>query len=141
MALTPRFEEALVFAARLHGGDVRKGTTIPYVSHVLGVASLALEHGANEDEAIGALLHDTVEDAKGDSESVRTEIRRRFGAAGPRHRRRLHRRADQAEASVPGTQGTLHCPSPRGLSVSPPGLGLRRALQCPRHSQRLPGHW
>ena len=81
MALTPRFEDALVFAARLHGGDVRKGTTIPYVSHVLGVASIALEHGANEDEAIGALLHDTVEDAKGDSESVRTEIRRRFGAA------------------------------------------------------------
>ncbi len=81
MALTPRFEDALVFAARLHGGDVRKGTTIPYVSHVLGVASLALEHGANEDEAIGALLHDTVEDAKGDAESVRTEIRRRFGTA------------------------------------------------------------
>jgi GTP pyrophosphokinase len=81
MALTPRFEDALVFAARLHGGDVRKGTTIPYVSHVLGVASLALEHGANEDEAIGALLHDTVEDAKGDSESVRTEIGRRFGTA------------------------------------------------------------
>jgi GTP pyrophosphokinase len=45
------------------------------------VASLALEHGANEDEAIGALLHDTVEDAKGDAESVRTEIRRRFGTA------------------------------------------------------------
>ena len=81
MALTPRFEDALVFAARLHGGDVRKGTTIPYVSHVLGVASLALEHGANEDEAIAALLHDTVEDAKGDAESVRTEIRRRFGTA------------------------------------------------------------
>jgi (p)ppGpp synthase/HD superfamily hydrolase len=81
MALTPRFEDALVFAARLHGGDVRKGTTIPYVSHVLGVASIALEHGADEDEAIGALLHDTVEDAKGDSESVRTEIRRRFGTA------------------------------------------------------------
>ena len=71
MALTPRFEDALVFAARLHGGDVRKGTTIPYVSHVLGVASLALEHGANEDEANGALLHDTVEDAKG-NHSVRT---------------------------------------------------------------------
>ena len=81
MALTPRFEDALVFAARLHGGDVRKGTTIPYVSHILGVASIALEHGANEDEAIGALLHDTVEDAKGDPESVRTEIRRRFGTA------------------------------------------------------------
>jgi (p)ppGpp synthase/HD superfamily hydrolase len=81
MALTPRFEDALVFAARLHGGDTRKGTNIPYVSHVLGVAAIALEHGANEDEAIGALLHDTVEDTKGDPESVRVEIRRRFGPA------------------------------------------------------------
>ena len=81
MALTTRFEDALVFAVRLHSGDTRKGTTIPYVSHVLGVASLALAHGANEDEAIAALLHDTVEDAKEDSESVRVEIRRRFGGA------------------------------------------------------------
>ena len=81
MALTPRFEDALVFAARMHGGDTRKGTNIPYVSHVLGVAAIALEHGANEDEAIGALLHDTIEDAKGDPESVRVEIRRRFGPA------------------------------------------------------------
>lgn len=81
MALTPRFEDALVFAARLHGGDTRKGTTIPYVSHVLGVAAIALEQGANEDEAIAALLHDTVEDAKRDPESIRMEIRRRFGSA------------------------------------------------------------
>lgn len=81
MTLTPRFEDALVFAARLHGGDTRKGTTIPYISHVLGVAAIALEHGANENEAIAALLHDTVEDAKQNPESIRTEIRRRFGSA------------------------------------------------------------
>lgn len=79
MALSSRFEDALVFAARLHAGQVRKGTTIPYVSHVLGVASLALEHGAGEDEAIAALLHDSVEDAKGDPEIIRIEIRRRYG--------------------------------------------------------------
>ena len=48
--LIERFEEALVFAAGLHAGDIRKGTTIPYLAHLLGTASIALEHGATEDE-------------------------------------------------------------------------------------------
>jgi GTP pyrophosphokinase len=77
MILTERFEEALAFAARLHNAQVRKGTGIPYVSHLLAVASIALEHGADEDEAIAALLHDAVEDQGGDT--ARQEIRRRFG--------------------------------------------------------------
>ena len=81
MTLSPRFEDALVFAARLHAGEVRKGTTIPYISHVLGVASPVLEHGAGEDEAIAVLLHDTVEGATGDPEVIRLEIRRRYGRA------------------------------------------------------------
>jgi (p)ppGpp synthase/HD superfamily hydrolase len=54
--LTDRFDRALLCAARLHAGDVRKGTTIPYVAHLLGTASIALEHGATEDDA-GLLLH------------------------------------------------------------------------------------
>jgi (p)ppGpp synthase/HD superfamily hydrolase len=77
MTLTDRFGEALAFAARLHNGQKRKGTDIPYVSHLLAVASIALEHGADEDEAIAALLHDAVEDQGGDA--ARQEIRRRFG--------------------------------------------------------------
>ncbi len=81
MTVSARFEDALGVAARLHAGEVRKGTTIPYVSHVLGVASLALEHGASAEEAIAALLHDTVEDATGDPEVIRLEIRRRYGPA------------------------------------------------------------
>jgi GTP pyrophosphokinase len=79
MPLTDRFHAALVYATKLHASQVRKGTTIPYVSHLLGVASIALEHGATEDEAIAALLHDAVEDAKGGAAGVRVEIRRRFG--------------------------------------------------------------
>ena len=75
--LSERFEQALVFATRLHAGQVRKGTQIPYVSHLLGVASLALDHGADEDEAIAALLHDAVEDQGG--QPTLEEIRRRFG--------------------------------------------------------------
>lgn len=63
--LTERYADALQVAWRLHDGQVRKGTTIPYVSHLIGVSSIALEHGAREDEAIAALLHDAVEDAGG----------------------------------------------------------------------------
>jgi (p)ppGpp synthase/HD superfamily hydrolase len=75
--LSARFEQALVYAAILHSGQGRKGTAVPYVSHVMSVAALALENGANEDEAIAALLHDAVEDAGG---APRLEdIRCRFG--------------------------------------------------------------
>jgi (p)ppGpp synthase/HD superfamily hydrolase len=62
MALSTRFDQALETASRLHREQVRKGTTIPYVSHVIGTCSIALEYGANEDQAIAALLHDVIED-------------------------------------------------------------------------------
>lgn len=81
MDLSPCFEDWLVFATRLHASQKRKSTTIPYIAYLLGVASIALEHGATEDEAIAALLHDSVEDADGDPGVVRAEIRRRFGSA------------------------------------------------------------
>ncbi len=77
MKLSGRFEEALVFAARLHAGQTRKGTSIPYIAHLLAVTSIILESGGNEDEAIAALLHDAIEDQGG--ASTREEIRRRFG--------------------------------------------------------------
>jgi (p)ppGpp synthase/HD superfamily hydrolase len=65
------------FAFRLHAGQLRKGTKIPYVAHLLSVASIALQHGADEEEAIAALLHDAVEDQGGPK--TREEIRQRFG--------------------------------------------------------------
>jgi len=77
VALGPRFEEALTYAARLHREQVRKGSGVPYLSHLLGVAGIALEHGASEDEAIAALLHDAVEDQGG--APTLAEIRGRFG--------------------------------------------------------------
>jgi len=77
--MTSRFASALVYACEVHAGQLRKGTDIPYISHVLGVASNALEYGATEDEAIGALLHDAAEDAGG--APVIEEIRSRFGSA------------------------------------------------------------
>jgi len=75
--LSARFEEALVFTTRLHASQLRKGTQIPYVAHLLAVASIVLENGGTEDEAIAALLHDAVEDQGGSK--TREEIRRRFG--------------------------------------------------------------
>jgi (p)ppGpp synthase/HD superfamily hydrolase len=61
-SLTSRFNEALAGAADLHARQVQKGTDTPYIAHLLGVASIALEYGAEEDEAIAALLHDAIED-------------------------------------------------------------------------------
>ncbi len=63
--LSSRFDDALVFANHLHRQQRRKGTQTPYVSHLLGVCALVLEAGGDEDEAIGALLHDAVEDQGG----------------------------------------------------------------------------
>ncbi len=76
-AWTSRFEEALVFAARLHRGQTRKATDIPYVTHLLAVAAFVGEAGGTEDEAIAALLHDAVEDQGG--QSTLDAIRARFG--------------------------------------------------------------
>lgn len=77
MILTQRFHDALGYAMELHATQVRKGTTIPYLAHLLAVASLVIEHGSTEDEAIAALLHDAIEDQGG--VPTREEIRRRFG--------------------------------------------------------------
>ncbi len=60
--LTSRFTDAFAFAFEVHRGQTKKCTTVPYMSHLLEVAGLVLSFGGNEDEAIAALLHDTVED-------------------------------------------------------------------------------
>ena len=75
--LGPRFRKGFVFAAEQHAGQTRKTTTIPYIAHLMGVASLVLEFGGDEDMAIAALLHDVVEDCGG--AAMLKEVRRRFG--------------------------------------------------------------
>jgi (p)ppGpp synthase/HD superfamily hydrolase len=77
MRLTARYEAALVMATQLHADQLRKGTDIPYVTHLLSVSSLVLEHGGTEDQAIAALLHDAVED-QGGKETL-DRIREQFG--------------------------------------------------------------
>jgi (p)ppGpp synthase/HD superfamily hydrolase len=76
-ALDSRFEEALIFATRLHQGQTRKGKDLPYISHLLAVTALVFQAGGDEDEVIAALLHDAVEDQGG--LDTLAEIRRRFG--------------------------------------------------------------
>jgi (p)ppGpp synthase/HD superfamily hydrolase len=75
--LGPRFQRAFQFAAEKHGGQTRKASTIPYIAHLMGVASLVLEAGGDEDLAIAALLHDVVEDCGG--APMLKEVRQRFG--------------------------------------------------------------
>lgn len=77
MKLTSRFTDALLMANELHASQKRKGTNIPYISHLMAVASLVLEHGGTEDQAIAALLHDAVEDQGGIA--TLDKIREKFG--------------------------------------------------------------
>jgi len=80
MNLSDRFEKAVIYATRHHDHQERKGSKIPYISHLLSVTGIALEYGADEDEAIAALLHDAVEDAGARAVlEIREEIRMLFG--------------------------------------------------------------
>jgi len=96
MTLSIHFEEALIFATRLHAGQFRKGTSTPYIAHLLAVAGIVLDYGGTEAEAIAALLHDAVEDQGGPP--TREEIRRRFG--------------DEVVAIVDGCSDTDQVPKP-----------------------------
>ena len=96
---TDRFATALLYALRLHGKQTRKGSKIPYVSHLLAVGAIVLEDGGSEDEAIAALLHDAIEDAGGDP--IRQAIRHKFG--------------DKVAAIVEGCTDTDQSPKPPWL--------------------------
>ena len=72
-----RFDDALVLAHQLHADQTRKGTTIPYIGHLLAVTAIVIENGGTEDEVIAALLHDAIEDAGGDP--IRQVLRDRYG--------------------------------------------------------------
>jgi (p)ppGpp synthase/HD superfamily hydrolase len=77
--LTERFDDAVRYARELHAGQSRKGTDVPYLGHLMGVASIVLDDGGSEDEAIAALLHDAAEDHGGQPRV--DDIRTRFGGA------------------------------------------------------------
>jgi (p)ppGpp synthase/HD superfamily hydrolase len=95
--LGDRFDRALLVAAGLHRCQLRKGGSIPYIAHPLAVASIVLEHGGGEDEAIAALLHDTAEDCGG--RPVLERLRKEFG--------------ERVAALVGQLSDTLEHPKPR----------------------------
>lgn len=88
--LTDRFARAVDYARIAHAAQVRKGTEVPYITHLLAVASLVIESGGNEDQAIAGLLHDTIEDC---GQAHAAIIRAQFGDAV----------ADIVEACTDGT--------------------------------------
>jgi (p)ppGpp synthase/HD superfamily hydrolase len=94
--LGDRLAEAAGYAIELHARQPRKGTSIPYVTHLFTVCSLALEDGGDEDEAIAGLLHDAAEDQGG--QATLDEIGRRFGPV--------------VEMLVDGLTDTLEDPKP-----------------------------
>ena len=79
MSYGENFQRALDYAARLHGDQSRKGTRVPYITHLLAVAAIVGENGGTEDEVVAALLHDSPEDRGG--EARLRDIRLRFGHA------------------------------------------------------------
>jgi len=74
-APTRRYADAVAWAVELHGPQLRKGTTIPYLTHLLAVSSLVWEHGGEEEDAIAGLLHDAIED----TDATAADIEERFG--------------------------------------------------------------
>ncbi len=91
ITLTNRYTEAVEYARTAHGGQVRKGTAIPYFAHLIGVSSLVLDCGGDEDQAIAGLLHDVVEDC---GDAYAAVVRSRFG----------DRVADIVQACTDGSQ-------------------------------------
>lgn len=116
--LTRRYDDALAYASLRHRDQLRKGTQIPYLAHLLAVSSLVLESGGGEDEAIAGLLHDAIEDQGG--MHTEAEIRRNFG--------------DHVADIVLGCSDTMEVPKPpwcerkesylAGLPTQPPSVLL-----------------
>jgi GTP pyrophosphokinase len=77
--LTNRLDQAFRYAHEVHAEQFRKGTSVPYLGHLMGVASIVLDDGGTEDETIAALLHDAAEDHGGRTRLE--DIRSRFGDA------------------------------------------------------------
>jgi (p)ppGpp synthase/HD superfamily hydrolase len=119
-ALGGRFLDALQHAAELHASHPRKGTTVPYVSHLLSVAGLVLEDGGTEDEAIAALLHDALEDCPDQVTARELEV-----LYGPEVRSLAESRTCREDAQAASAEHrclplTSHAPSPAATTPSPP---------------------
>ena len=94
--LGPRFDQALALTSRLHRHQLRKGSGIPYLSHLLSVSALVVESGGDEDEAIAGLLHDALEDC---ADQISAEaLEKKFGE-------RVRRLVEACTDTPPGFDG------------------------------------
>ena len=73
---TGLIQEAFNIASHEHREHVKKGTSIPYISHLLAVSALVIEHGGSEVQAAAAVLHDVLEDTEVDDFMLRALIDR-----------------------------------------------------------------
>jgi HD domain len=131
--LTDRFNRALLYATHIHGGQVRKGTSTPYVAHLLAVAATVLEYGGDEDLAIAALLHDSVEDQGGKARL--TDVRNRFGERVARIVEAcsdsLRRYGEgRTKGALAGSEGRLPRTSAASRRRHPARLTGRQSSQC-----------
>lgn len=135
--LGSRFDHAFAAARSWHATQARKGTTIPYIAHLLGVCALVLEDGGDEDEAIAALLHDAIEDAENEeaADARRRQIHVRFGRrvlrivegctdAGPAEKRSL----PYAERKARFAERMRHAPADVRRVVAADKLHNARAI-------------
>ena len=127
MILSPKFQEALVYATRVHGGQLRKKTKIPYIGHLLGVCAIALEYGANETEAIAALLHDAVEDCGGPERQ--REIEEKFGKEVGAIVAGCTDTDQMPKTALAGAEGKLHRALEGGIRFDAPRFGVGQAPQ------------
>jgi hypothetical protein len=129
MRLSGRFSEALLYAAAVHADQRRKVSGEPYLAHLLGAAAIVLEHGGNEDEAIAALLHDTIEDQARQEE---------MAVVWPRYEI-VEGCSDTDIRPAPGGSEEAHVARLR-QALGPTGVGGRQAAQrarCPETAWRV----
>ena len=130
--LTDRFDRALLYATHVHGGQVRKGTSTPYVAHLLAVAATVLEYGGDEDLAIAALLHDRVEDQGGQARL--DDVRHRFGEGVARIVEACSDSlADTGKGDFGRAKGTLSRAPADGGQGYAMGIARRQDSQCAQY--------
>jgi len=81
--MTEQIHQAIYYAGKRHAGQVRKGTSVPYLVHPMEVMGILIENNCSEDVVVAGILHDVIEDTCDDNDIirdiVRAEIQNKFG--------------------------------------------------------------
>lgn len=126
-AVTDRSTAALDHARIAHADQVRKGSTVHYLAHLLGVSSLVPDYGGDEDQAIAGLLHDVIEDCGARHE---VEVRRRFGDRVTRIVLACIDGSAESKAASKTSEGSRHAWEQRKRSSWPTST-ISTTTRCP----------